>query len=100
MLQMGSLDSEEDGGTWLQVPKEVWLLVDHLFRHACHQVRTEPHVLGATFITGLCSSAQFGGHSLHPAVTVRKVMLSIPVLLSAGGPVPDSRHARRVGADY
>ncbi|XP_061301573.1 inositol polyphosphate 5-phosphatase OCRL isoform X2 [Pezoporus flaviventris] len=35
--QMGSLDSEEDGGTLLQVPKEVWLLVDHLFKHACHQ---------------------------------------------------------------
>ncbi|XP_033919454.1 inositol polyphosphate 5-phosphatase OCRL isoform X2 [Melopsittacus undulatus] len=37
VLQMGSLDSEEDGGTPLQVPKEVWLLVDHLFKHACHQ---------------------------------------------------------------
>lgn len=22
----------------LQVPKEIWLLVDHLFRYACHQV--------------------------------------------------------------
>lgn len=21
----------------LQVPKEIWLLVDHLFKHACHQ---------------------------------------------------------------
>ncbi|XP_065545398.1 inositol polyphosphate 5-phosphatase OCRL isoform X3 [Lathamus discolor] len=37
VLQMGSLDSEEDSGTPLQVPKEVWLLVDHLFKHACHQ---------------------------------------------------------------
>ncbi|NXD86325.1 OCRL phosphatase, partial [Halcyon senegalensis] len=37
VLQMGSLDSEEAGGTPLQVPKEIWLLVDHLFKHACHQ---------------------------------------------------------------
>lgn len=22
----------------LQVPKEIWLLVDHLFKYACHQV--------------------------------------------------------------
>lgn len=22
----------------LKVPKEIWLLVDHLFRYACHQV--------------------------------------------------------------
>ncbi|KAM9538533.1 inositol polyphosphate 5-phosphatase OCRL isoform 3-T3 [Guaruba guarouba] len=37
VLQMGALDSEEAGGTPLQVPKEMWLLVDHLFKHACHQ---------------------------------------------------------------
>ncbi|NXN94353.1 OCRL phosphatase, partial [Rhinopomastus cyanomelas] len=37
VLQMGSLDSEEAGETPLQVPKEIWLLVDHLFKHACQQ---------------------------------------------------------------
>ncbi|NWX48325.1 OCRL phosphatase, partial [Steatornis caripensis] len=37
VLQMGSLDSEEAGGMPLQVPKEIWLLVDHLFKHGCHQ---------------------------------------------------------------
>ncbi|KAM4660224.1 inositol polyphosphate 5-phosphatase OCRL isoform 6-T6 [Amazona ochrocephala] len=37
VLQMGALDSEEASGTPLQVPKEMWLLVDHLFKHACHQ---------------------------------------------------------------
>ncbi|XP_064526418.1 inositol polyphosphate 5-phosphatase OCRL isoform X3 [Pseudopipra pipra] len=37
VLQMGSLDSEEAGEVPLQVPKEIWLLVDHLFKHACHQ---------------------------------------------------------------
>ncbi|NXS63190.1 OCRL phosphatase, partial [Brachypteracias leptosomus] len=37
LLQMGNLDSEEASETPLQVPKEVWLLVDHLFKHACHQ---------------------------------------------------------------
>ncbi|NXR11885.1 OCRL phosphatase, partial [Semnornis frantzii] len=37
ILQMDSLDSEEAGEMPLQVPKEIWLLVDHLFKHACHQ---------------------------------------------------------------
>ncbi|NXA23356.1 OCRL phosphatase, partial [Ibidorhyncha struthersii] len=37
VLQMGSLDSEDASGMPLQVPKEIWLLVDHLFKHACHQ---------------------------------------------------------------
>ncbi|XP_064015309.1 inositol polyphosphate 5-phosphatase OCRL isoform X2 [Pogoniulus pusillus] len=37
VLQMDSLDSEEAGEVPLQVPKEIWLLVDHLFKHACHQ---------------------------------------------------------------
>lgn len=41
MLPLGSLDGEEEGGLPLQVPKEIWLLVDHLFKHACHQVRGE-----------------------------------------------------------
>lgn len=36
---MGSLDSEETSEVPLQVPKEIWLLVDHLFKHALHQVR-------------------------------------------------------------
>uniref|UniRef100_A0A8C5X7J2 phosphoinositide 5-phosphatase n=1 Tax=Malurus cyaneus samueli TaxID=2593467 RepID=A0A8C5X7J2_9PASS len=39
ILQMGSLDSEEANEAPLQVPKEIWLLVDHLFKYACHQVR-------------------------------------------------------------
>lgn len=38
---MGSLDSEDASEMPLQVPKEIWLLVDHLFKHACHQVREE-----------------------------------------------------------
>uniref|UniRef100_A0A8D2N2W6 phosphoinositide 5-phosphatase n=1 Tax=Zonotrichia albicollis TaxID=44394 RepID=A0A8D2N2W6_ZONAL len=37
ILQMGSLDSEEASEVPLQVPKEIWLLVDHLFKHALHQ---------------------------------------------------------------
>ncbi|XP_068007974.1 inositol polyphosphate 5-phosphatase OCRL isoform X2 [Melanerpes formicivorus] len=37
ILQMDSLESEEAGETPLQVPKEIWLLVDHLFKNACHQ---------------------------------------------------------------
>ncbi|XP_048174785.1 inositol polyphosphate 5-phosphatase OCRL isoform X3 [Corvus hawaiiensis] len=37
ILQMGSLDSEEATEVPLQVPKEIWLLVDHLFKHALHQ---------------------------------------------------------------
>ncbi|XP_063272628.1 inositol polyphosphate 5-phosphatase OCRL isoform X2 [Prinia subflava] len=37
ILQMGSLDSEESSEAPLQVPKEIWLLVDHLFKHALHQ---------------------------------------------------------------
>lgn len=39
ILQMGSLDSEEASEVPLQVPKEIWLLVDHLYKHALHQVR-------------------------------------------------------------
>lgn len=38
-LQIGILNSEDAGEMPLQVPKEIWLLVDHLFKHACHQVR-------------------------------------------------------------
>ncbi|XP_066058435.1 inositol polyphosphate 5-phosphatase OCRL isoform X1 [Chamaea fasciata] len=37
ILQMGSLDGEEASEVPLQVPKEIWLLVDHLFKHALHQ---------------------------------------------------------------
>ncbi|XP_010216423.1 PREDICTED: inositol polyphosphate 5-phosphatase OCRL-1 [Tinamus guttatus] len=37
VLQMGSLDSEDASEMPLQVPKEIWLLVDHLFKNACHQ---------------------------------------------------------------
>ncbi|KAK2533985.1 hypothetical protein Q9233_004522 [Columba guinea] len=34
---MGSLDSEDASGMPLQVPKEIWLLVNHFFKNACHQ---------------------------------------------------------------
>ncbi|NXD10229.1 OCRL phosphatase, partial [Nothocercus nigrocapillus] len=37
VLQMDSLDSEDASEIPLQVPKEIWLLVDHLFKNACHQ---------------------------------------------------------------
>ncbi|XP_030430486.1 inositol polyphosphate 5-phosphatase OCRL isoform X2 [Gopherus evgoodei] len=37
LLQMGPSDSEDASERPLQVPKEIWLLVDHLFKHACHQ---------------------------------------------------------------
>ncbi|NWX91036.1 OCRL phosphatase, partial [Nothoprocta pentlandii] len=37
VLQMGSLESEDASEMPLQVPKEIWLLVDHLFKNACHQ---------------------------------------------------------------
>ncbi|XP_074003279.1 inositol polyphosphate 5-phosphatase OCRL isoform X2 [Numenius arquata] len=37
VLPLGCLDSEDTGEAPLQVPKEIWLLVDHLFKHACHQ---------------------------------------------------------------
>uniref|UniRef100_A0A803VBI1 phosphoinositide 5-phosphatase n=1 Tax=Ficedula albicollis TaxID=59894 RepID=A0A803VBI1_FICAL len=37
ILQVGSPDSEEATEVPLQVPKEIWLLVDHLFKHALHQ---------------------------------------------------------------
>ncbi|XP_029096059.1 inositol polyphosphate 5-phosphatase OCRL-1 [Monodon monoceros] len=36
LLQMVPLD-EGASEKPLKVPKEIWLLVDHLFRHACHQ---------------------------------------------------------------
>ncbi|XP_021261566.1 inositol polyphosphate 5-phosphatase OCRL-1 isoform X1 [Numida meleagris] len=37
VLQVGFLNSEDASEMPLQVPKEIWLLVDHLFKHACHQ---------------------------------------------------------------
>ncbi|XP_075752722.1 inositol polyphosphate 5-phosphatase OCRL isoform X2 [Pelodiscus sinensis] len=37
LLQMGPSDSEDGSERPLQVPKEIWLLVDHLFKNACHQ---------------------------------------------------------------
>lgn len=39
MLQIGFLNSEDASEMPLQMPKEIWLLVDHLYKHACHQVR-------------------------------------------------------------
>ncbi|XP_035167424.1 inositol polyphosphate 5-phosphatase OCRL-like isoform X1 [Oxyura jamaicensis] len=36
-LRMSILNSEDASELPLQVPKEIWLLVDHLFKHACHQ---------------------------------------------------------------
>ncbi|NXL01494.1 OCRL phosphatase, partial [Mesembrinibis cayennensis] len=37
VLPLGALDGEDASGVPLQVPKEIWLLVDHLFKHACRQ---------------------------------------------------------------
>ncbi|KYO45145.1 hypothetical protein Y1Q_0007432 [Alligator mississippiensis] len=37
LLQMIPQDSEDASERPLQVPKEIWLLVDHLFKNACHQ---------------------------------------------------------------
>ncbi|NXE84916.1 OCRL phosphatase, partial [Cochlearius cochlearius] len=37
VLPLVPLESEDASGMPLQVPKEIWLLVDHLFKHACHQ---------------------------------------------------------------
>lgn len=128
ILQMGSQDSEEASEVPLQVPKEIWLLVDHLFKHALHQVRGRaplshwsspgglvPHthlVISSSLVfTGqgfsLCSKHWLGvpGFTIHwespcASAFVRKVTYSIPVLFLTGGPVPDSRHAGRAGADH
>lgn len=133
ILQMGSLDSEETSEVPLQVPKEIWLLVDHLFKHALHQVRWRVRErasammellvtwfltstwrsapVGTLCLTGqgfsLCSGHWLGvpGFPIHcespcASAFVGKVSYSIPVLFLAGGPVPDSRHAGRVGADH
>ncbi|KFP11850.1 Inositol polyphosphate 5-phosphatase OCRL-1, partial [Egretta garzetta] len=37
VLPLVTLESKDASGMPLQVPKEIWLLVDHLFKHACHQ---------------------------------------------------------------
>ncbi|XP_069469081.1 inositol polyphosphate 5-phosphatase OCRL isoform X2 [Ambystoma mexicanum] len=37
ILQMSSQEMDETGDRPLKIPKEVWLLVDHLFKYACHQ---------------------------------------------------------------
>ncbi|XP_015261635.1 PREDICTED: inositol polyphosphate 5-phosphatase OCRL-1 [Gekko japonicus] len=37
LLEMVPQDSEDSGDRPLQVPKEIWILVDHLFKNACHQ---------------------------------------------------------------
>uniref|UniRef100_A0A8D0HFU7 phosphoinositide 5-phosphatase n=1 Tax=Sphenodon punctatus TaxID=8508 RepID=A0A8D0HFU7_SPHPU len=37
ILQMVPQDNEDTNEQPLQVPKEIWLLVDHLFKNACHQ---------------------------------------------------------------
>uniref|UniRef100_A0ABM5EWU5 phosphoinositide 5-phosphatase n=1 Tax=Pogona vitticeps TaxID=103695 RepID=A0ABM5EWU5_9SAUR len=37
LLDMVPQDSEDSGERPLHVPKEIWLLVDHLFKNACHQ---------------------------------------------------------------
>ncbi|KAM4696535.1 inositol polyphosphate 5-phosphatase OCRL [Rhinophrynus dorsalis] len=37
VLQMLPLDSDGTTDKPLKIPKEVWLLVDHLYRNACHQ---------------------------------------------------------------
>uniref|UniRef100_A0A8C6JZW5 phosphoinositide 5-phosphatase n=1 Tax=Melopsittacus undulatus TaxID=13146 RepID=A0A8C6JZW5_MELUD len=78
VLQMGSLDSEEDGGTPLQVPKEVWLLVDHLFKHACHQE------LGGRFHLLTCplipASSAGSNHSVAEALLIFLEALPEPVI--------------------
>lgn len=38
----------------LKIPKEIWLLVNHLFTKACHQV--QPHIPTACLLNQLCSS--------------------------------------------
>ncbi|KAJ7310256.1 hypothetical protein JRQ81_007154 [Phrynocephalus forsythii] len=37
LLEMVPQDSEDSGERPLHIPKEIWLLVDHLFKNACHQ---------------------------------------------------------------
>ncbi|XP_054851973.1 inositol polyphosphate 5-phosphatase OCRL isoform X1 [Eublepharis macularius] len=37
LLEMVPQDSEDSGDRPLHVPKEIWILVDHLFKNACHQ---------------------------------------------------------------
>ncbi|XP_077163350.1 inositol polyphosphate 5-phosphatase OCRL isoform X1 [Paroedura picta] len=37
VLEMVPQDSEDSGDRPLHVPKEIWILVDHLFKNACHQ---------------------------------------------------------------
>uniref|UniRef100_A0A8C2T0R2 phosphoinositide 5-phosphatase n=1 Tax=Coturnix japonica TaxID=93934 RepID=A0A8C2T0R2_COTJA len=37
VLQISFLNSEDASEMPLQMPKEIWLLVDHLYKHACHQ---------------------------------------------------------------
>uniref|UniRef100_A0A8D0C3F3 Inositol polyphosphate 5-phosphatase OCRL n=1 Tax=Salvator merianae TaxID=96440 RepID=A0A8D0C3F3_SALMN len=37
LLEMIPQDSEDSGERPLHIPKEIWLLVDHLFKNACHQ---------------------------------------------------------------
>ncbi|XP_060105332.1 inositol polyphosphate 5-phosphatase OCRL isoform X2 [Heteronotia binoei] len=37
LLEMVPQDSEDSSDRPLHVPKEIWILVDHLFKNACHQ---------------------------------------------------------------
>ncbi|XP_069069092.1 inositol polyphosphate 5-phosphatase OCRL isoform X1 [Pleurodeles waltl] len=37
VLQMASQEADATGERPLKIPKEIWLLVDHLFTYACHQ---------------------------------------------------------------
>nr|XP_056715174.1 inositol polyphosphate 5-phosphatase OCRL isoform X2 [Euleptes europaea] len=37
LLEMVPQDSDDSGDRPLHVPKEIWILVDHLFKNACHQ---------------------------------------------------------------
>ncbi|XP_063169569.1 inositol polyphosphate 5-phosphatase OCRL isoform X1 [Candoia aspera] len=37
LLKMVPQDSEDSNEQPLHIPKEIWLLVDHLFKNACHQ---------------------------------------------------------------
>jgi len=37
VLQISFLNSEDASKMPLQMPKEIWLWVDHLYKHVCHQ---------------------------------------------------------------
>lgn len=52
VLQIGFLNSEDASEMPLQMPKEIWLLVDHLYKHACHQVRERASACSRKLLRG------------------------------------------------